>query len=171
MTGGLHLAPATSRGNAYRFFEQTVLDGVSRDFYDEYTERDLGDSARVWGLTSSTRTSWESVDIGDWVLFYTEENRYRYATRVTEKEHNAELGDAIRSELLGVPEDKSERDWDYLLFLEEPIGVSVSGDEVADLLDYGNRFPVRFLRVTDERMAALEQEYGDVESFVGAIRK
>jgi hypothetical protein len=91
------------------------------------------------------------------MLFYTRKNEYRHAARVIGKEHNPELSDAIRE---GMLEDVSdERDWDFLLYLDNPVSISVSGDEVAGLLDYGNRFPVRFIRVTDERLESLEGEY------------
>ena len=41
----------------------------------------------------------------------------------------------------------SGRDRDYQLLFDEPVDVSASGDTVAELLNYGNRFPVRFIRV------------------------
>lgn len=146
-----------------------MLDGVPSELHGEHTDEKLGSTARVWGLTSSIESTWDGVDEGDWVLFYTRENEYRHAARVIGKEHNPELGDAIREEML---EDVSdERDWDFLLYLDDPISVSVSGDEVADLLDYGNRFPVRFIRVTDTRLESLEAEWGDVDGFIDAIRE
>jgi len=166
---GLFLAPATDRKGAYGHFRKTVLDGVPTELHAEYTDEQLGTIARVWGLTSSIESTWDGVEEGDWMLFYTRENEYRHAARVIGKEHNPELGDAIRE---GMLEDVSdERDWDFLLYLDDPVSVSVSGDEVADLLDYGNRFPVRFIRVTDERLESLEGEYGDVDEFIKAIRE
>lgn len=170
MSGKLYLAPATRGGGVYRYFERTVLDGVGRDFYSDHSDVDRSENARVWGLTSSIEAAWESIDKGDWLLFYTRENEYEYAAQVAGKEHNPELGDAIREEILNA--DKSEnRDWDLLVFLEGPVSVSVSGDEVSDLLNYGNRFPVRFIRVTDERLESIEAEYDDVDAFIDAIRE
>jgi hypothetical protein len=170
MNGKLYLAPATRGGGVYRYFERTVLDGVDRDFYSDYSDADQGDNARVWGLTSSTEATWESTDEGDWLLFYTRENAYEYAAQVTGKEHNSELGDAIREKILDADESEN-RNWDLLVFLEDPLSVSISGDDVQELLDYGNRFPVRFIRVTDERLESLEAEYGDVGEFIDAIRE
>lgn len=166
---GLFLAPATDRKGAYEHFRKTVLDGVPMELYGRYSDEDLGSAARVWGLTSSIESTWETVNEGDWVLFYTQENKYEFATRVSAKVHNPDLGDAIRGEMLeGVSE---ERDWDFLLFLDDPISVSVSGKEVADLLDYGNRYPVRFMRVTNERLESLKSKYGDVDGFIDAVRE
>jgi hypothetical protein len=166
---GLFLAPATDRKGAYGHFRKTVLDGVPSELHGEHTDEESGSTPLVWGLTSSIESTWEGVEESDWVLFYTRENEYCHAARVAAKEHNPELGDAIRKEML---EDVSDdRDWDFLLYLDDPVSVSASGDEVADLLDYGNRFPVRFIRVTDERLESLKAEYGDVDRFINAIRE
>jgi len=166
---GLFLAPATDRKGAYGHFRKTVIGGIPIKLFGEYADVGLGSNARVWGLTSSIESTWEPIEEGDWVLFYTQENKYEFATRVSAKEHNPELGDAIRGEVL---EDVSEeRDWDFLLFLDDPVSVSVSGEEVADLLGYRNRFPVRFMRVTNERMESLKVEYGDVDGFINAVRE
>jgi hypothetical protein len=168
MTGKLYLAPATRGGGVYRYFRRAVLDGISRDFFRDYTEADHGDSARVWGLTSTIEASWDTIEEGDWLLFYTRENEYEYACCVQGKEHNPDLGDVIREEVLDADEGEN-RDWDFLVFLDDPVSVSVTGDEVSDLLDYGNRYPVRFTRVVGERLESLEADFGDVDGFVDAI--
>jgi hypothetical protein len=164
---GLFLAPATNRKGAYGHFRETVLGGVSREMYSKFIDEDLGSCAHVWGLTSSIKSTWENTDSGDWVLFYTRENQYEYAAQVRGKQHNPDFGDAIREELL---EDVSgDRDWDYLLLFNDPIEVSVSGKTVAELLGYRNRYPVRFIRVTSERLEEIESEYGGVDDFITAI--
>lgn len=166
---GLFLAPATDRKGAYGHFRKTMLDGVSTELYCKHTDKVSGTTAYLWGLTSSIKPTWEGVDQGDWVLFYTRENEYTHAARVIRKEHHPELGDTIREKIL---EDVSdERDWDFLLYFDEPISVGVSGDEVADLLDYGNKFPVRFIRVTSERLVSIESKYGGVDAFIDAIKQ
>lgn len=165
----LFLTPATDRKGAYGHFRKTVLDGAPNELHGEHTDEELESTARVWGLTSSIESTWDGVDEGDWVLLYTQENEYRHAARVIGKEHNPELGDAIREEMLEDVSDEWDRD--FLLYLDDPVSFSVSGDEVADLLDYGNRFPVRFIRVTDERLESLEGKCGDVDGFIDAIRE
>jgi hypothetical protein len=170
MSVKLYLAPATRGGGVYRYFERTVLDGVEKCFYSDYSDSDWGENARVWGLTSSIEAVWESIDEDDWILIYTRENEYEYAARVIGTEHNPELGDAIRDDVIDADESEN-RDWDLLVFLEEPISVSVSGDVVQEVFGYGNRYPVRFIRVTDERLKSLEAEYGDVAGFIDAIRE
>ncbi|PSQ48384.1 hypothetical protein BRD19_06935 [Halobacteriales archaeon SW_7_65_23] len=37
--------------------------------------------------------------------------------------------------------------------------------------DYGNRFPVRFIRVTNDRLEAIESGYDSVDGFVTTIRE
>lgn len=166
---GLFLAPATDRKGAYGHFRKTVLEGIPQEMYSNFIDEDWGSRAHVWGLTSSIKPTWESADKDDWVLFYTRENQYSHAARIKGKQHNPDFGDAIREEIL---EDvSSDRDWDYQLLFDDPIEVSVSGDTVAELLNYGNRFPVRFIWVTSERLEAIEFEYDGVDGFITAIRE
>lgn len=166
---GLFLAPATDREGAYGHFDKTVLDGVPRDLFSEKTHESWGDVLHIWGITSSIRSTWENVDEGDWVLFYTHPNKYQWAAQVRRKTHNPELGGKLRNQVLDDVDEN--RDWDFLLFFEEPVSISIRGDEVADLLDYGNNFPVRFIRVTDERMELLVNEYGDLKNFIDSARE
>lgn len=170
MTPGLFLAPATPRNGAYQFFETTVLDGVPRSFYQDYTDTDHGDPARIWGLTESIQTTWGHIDPGDWLLFYTETGYYQHASQVQSTEHNPELGDAILTELLNTSEEEQGRNWDNIIYLHDPVSVSISGEEVADLLGYGNNFPVRFTRVTKERLQYLHKGYVSVDEFIDHIR-
>ncbi|KAB7513524.1 hypothetical protein [Halosegnis rubeus] len=106
---------------------------------------------------------------GDWILFYTDSDQYEYAAKVAEKEHNPDLGDAIRTDILNL-ENNGDRDWDFLLILESPISISISGHKLAELLDYGNYYPVRFIRVTESRMQHLRKEYESVNEFIYKIR-
>ena len=164
---GLFLAPATDRKGAYGHFRETMLDGVSQEMYSNFIDEELGPCAHIWGLTSSIKSTWENADRGDWVLFYTQENQYEYAAQIKTKQHNPDFGDSIRRDCL--KDVSSDRDWDYLLLFDDPIEISVSGDNVAELFDYNNRYPVRFLRVINERLEAIESEYGGVDGFITAI--
>jgi len=170
MTAELFLAPATPRNGAYQFFETTVLDGVLRSFYQDYTDTDHGDPARIWGLTETIQTTWGHIDHGDWLLFYTETDEYGYAVQVESTEHNPDLGDAILTDLLNTSADEQGRNWDNIIYLDDPVPVSISGKTVSQLLDYGNDFPVRFIRVTDERLQSLHEKYGSVDEFIDHIR-
>jgi hypothetical protein len=170
VTGKLYLAPATRSGGVFRYLQITVLSGIQSDLYSNDLDSNRNQIIRVWGLTSSIKGSWDTIEKGDWLLFYTRENEYEYAARVIGKERNPELGNTIRNQVLDA--DKTEnRDWNLLVFLDEPVSVSVSGVEVAELFDYGNQYPVRFIRVTDKRLEALKGGYGDVEGFISVIEQ
>jgi hypothetical protein len=169
MNPSLYLAPATGRSGAYEYFERSVRTGVKQDFYSKFTDSKLGDPARIWGLTSSIQSNWETINKGDWFLFYTEENKYEYAAQVTGTEHNESLGEALRKEMLDTDHD-DYRDWDLLVFLNNPVPVTISGEQVQKLFDYGHRYPVRFTRVIDDRLDSLHAEYGDIDQFIDSIR-
>jgi hypothetical protein len=170
MTEKLYLAPATRGSGAYHIFKKSVQNGVSPDLYSDLTDTELNGTVSVWGIKSSMLASWQSIDIGDWLLFYTKRNEYEYAARVIDKDYNRELGDKIRSELFEI-HNRDERDWDLLVFLDKPVSVSITGKELADLLGYGNYYPVRFLRVTEERLENIKSRYGNPTKFVGHIRE
>lgn len=165
----IFLTPASKRKNAFEIFRRTVLNGIEQSIYSDYSDNNWGNLARIWGLTSSFESSWQNVNRGDWILFYTDSDQYEYAAKVAEKEHNPRLGDAIRTDLLNV-KNGEDRDWDFLLILEKPVSVSISGHKLADLLDYGNYYPVRFIRVTESRMENLREEYNSVNEFIKKIR-
>lgn len=164
---GLFLAPATDRKGALEHLRKTVLEGVPREMYSNFTDEDLRSCVHVWGLTSSIQSTWENIVRDDWVLFYTRENQYEYAVRVRGKRHHPDFGDAIREELLD--DVSGDRDWDYLLLFDDPIEISVSGETVAELFGYRNRYPVRFIRVTSDRLEAIESEYDGVDGFITII--
>lgn len=165
----LFLAPASRRNDAFEIFHETVLNGIERATYSNYSDSNWGDSISIWGLSSSFESTWQNVNRGDWILFYTDSDQYEYAAKVSDKERNPGLGDAIRTDLLNL-ENNGNRDWAFLLVLESPVPVSVTGHELADLLDYGNYYPVRFIRVTESRMDHLREEYDSVNEFIHKIR-
>jgi len=167
------LAPASrsSSGNrAYQHFEKTVLKGVSRQLCSQYSSEIQIDPVRVWGLKSSIKTAWEEIQVGDWLLFYTDSDTYRFGAQVLDTEFNPELGDAIRSDILDLHGSEEGSDWDCLVYLDDPVEINASGKEIANIFDYGNNFPVRFIRVTAERMDKLENEFDSVTSFVNSLR-
>jgi len=165
----LFLAPASRRDDAFKIFDRTALNGIERATYSNHSDNNWGDSVGIWGLTSSFESTWQNVNKGDWILFYTDSDQYEYAAKVAEKGHNPDLGDAIRTDVLNM-ENNGNRDWDFLLILENPVSVSISGYELADLLDYGNYYPVRFIRVTESRMQHLREEYESINEFIHKIR-
>lgn len=168
MSSTLYIAPATRGGNVYEYFDRTVLNGIKKEFYSDYTDENYTDIARVWGITSTFKTAWQGIKSDDWLLFYTRENKYEYAVQVSDKEHNPEMGDAIRRNIIDADE-RENRDWDLLIFLKEPVRVSVSGKTVAELLEYQNDYPVRFMRVIESRIVAVENQFGSVKSFIDSI--
>lgn len=165
----LFLAPVTDRKGAYGHFRKTMLNGIPDEEYSKFNDNELGSYAYVWGLSSTFTTTWENADENDWVLFYSKENQYEYAAQIKTKEHDPAFGDAIREHIL---EDVSgNRNWDYLLLFDEPIKISISGDKMAELLEYDIRYPVRFMRVANDQIKRVESKYNNVDEFISSIRE
>jgi len=169
MCENIFLAPATDRSEAYSIFLKTVCEGVPRELYINYTDSNYGEKARIWGLGESYESRLNGLDSGDWLLFYTESNQYTSAARVKGVEINSELGKVVRSDFLTDTVDN--RAWDILLFLEKPVSISISGRAIANLFDYSNYYPSRFIRVPEERLISVIDKYGDVDEFIAAIKQ
>lgn len=163
----LFLAPATRSGPAYGHFQKTVLNNSAHNLIKKHSTID-SNSDRLWGLTSTIEGSWETVDRGDWVLFYTQPNHYEYAAQVVGKEDNPELGELVREDILEDEKD-SEKDWTFLLYLDKPVSVSITGESISRMLGYKNDYPVRFIRVTQERLNSLREKYNSVDDFIKEI--
>ena len=164
----LFLAPATGRSGAYNHFCKTILEGVPQERYSQFID-EKKKHTRIWGLSSSFKSTWKNAKRGDWVLFYTQKNQYEYAGQIISKQHNSEFGESIREDFL--ENVSKDRDWDYLLFFDEPIEISVSGDTISELVNYSNSYPVRFIRVANKRLDVIETQYGGVDKFINSIRR
>lgn len=165
MDSKLFLAPATNR-EALQCLDRAVLEGFETNTRLNFPE-EVDTPVRVWGLIETILPTWKTIEEGDWILFYVDEDRYGYLTRIVGKCMDSELGESIRKEALG-DDFNGVRDWDCLVFLDEPVEVEVSGRKVANTFGYGNNYPVRFIRVTEERWES--SEFDSVEEFIDSIR-
>jgi len=173
MDSQIFLAPAsrsTSDNRAFLHLQRTVLDGLPAESFSEDFELVGREPVRIWGLKSSVKSEWELVDSGDWFLFYTDSNAYEYAAKVIDTEFNPDRGDKIREEFLDLHENELDSNWDCLVYFDDPVNIDVSGGEVADIFGYGNDYPVRFIRVTSDRIVGIENEFGGISEFIDFLK-
>jgi hypothetical protein len=168
LTENLFLAPASSDGFAYDHLQTAVVEGIREPEIQVQAEYEELVPLRVWGVSSGLETSWGHAKEGDWMLFYTGDNIYRYATRIVGKEHNPELGEVIRSEFLDVSELEQRRnqEWEYLFYLSEPVQIELSGTFLSGVLGYARTYCSRFQRVSNDRLEAIEDNFGNISSLV-----
>lgn len=167
MTQNLFLAPASSTGSAYSHLEKTVVDGISTRELEHYLIGDE-DHIRVWGITSGLKSTWDRAESGDWILFYTGDDEYRYAVQIQNKEENPQLGSEIRKNHLEVTdrEIKEEKEWHFLLYLGTPLRIELGARILSDWLNYERTYRSRFQRVPKKRLQTIEKKYGSIENMI-----
>lgn len=142
-------------------FRRTVENGLD---IDESAPSELQDyeRVRIWGTVSSQptqggggikRTAFRNMESDDILLFYSEGEFFATA-RVEQKFENPDIGEWAWN--------SPKSDWTYSL--QDFDSVSISKEEVWDLLGYDENFhPQGYSRVSDEAIDNLLQQYNSVE--------
>lgn len=167
----IYLAPCsrTSTENAYRYLQETVLDGVSPEDYPEIEELGFNEKVPVWGVVESNKSYWEQVRPGiDIVLFYSKPEVYTHLAVVDKKVKNADLADKVWEgyEGTGVVSDPSDP-WEYMMFLHSVERVDIPSDDVHNALEYEKmEYPMGFMRPADKRQNACRNKYESIFEFL-----
>jgi MoxR-like ATPase len=141
-------------------FQRTVIDGVSTDRIGRFTDRSFEEEkVRLWGTKASVEGSWESVDAGDFLIFY-RDGQYEYAAEVLGTERNEELGKEIW------PNYEDGAPWVCIIYLDEAVEIDVPSAEVHDLAGYDIDYPMGFAPLNEMGVGGLRGRYGSVEEFV-----
>lgn len=135
-------------------FEQTVSSPVSvPERVPEDLQRET--EARIWGTTEGRqkRTFFEEMEPGDPLLFYND-GEFFAAGRVGTAFENPSVGETLW-------ENKESR---FIYTVEDYQEISVSRERVATLLGYEEGWaPYRFLRVSQDAVNSLLQQYNSIE--------
>lgn len=167
MNQNLFLAPASTTGSAYSHLEKSVINGIETHNL-EYLPNKYKSRIRVWGLNRGLKHTWDRVESGDWILFYTGNNEYRYAAQIQDKEENSQLGSEIRDNHLKITEreEKDEKEWTLLLYLETPLSIELPAELLSEWLNYERAYRSRFQRVPKKRLQTIEEKYGTLEDLI-----
>ncbi len=155
----LFLAPC-SNDDAYAHLRDTVIRRVPTETVSEFSDRDFGhDVVSVWGNREGTRSSWEKIEDGDFLLFY-RQGEYIYGAEITGTETNSELAKELW------PDDEGDP-WKYIIYLKEPFKMDLSQDEINDLADYSENYNLMgFQSLNDEGIRNIGLRYGGVRDFL-----
>ena len=157
----IYRAPYAS-DEAFSNFERTVLEGLPVDEVAPYSDREFeSGSVRMWGTTVTG--SWRKIDPGDFVIFY-RSGEYEHAAEVVGTERNAELGRAVWPNYDGDP-------WDCLIYLKEPVEISVESAPLHDLAGYNVSHTQNFAPLNDMGLGAIRATYGSIDEFVYGDRE
>jgi 5-methylcytosine-specific restriction enzyme B len=113
----------------------------------------------AWGAEPGPKNAktWSQMQPGDGVLCVYD-NAYRFAATVVSTLHNPRMARAI----WGIDE-ASGNTWEYMYLLTKPEAIDRPVAEVIDLLSRGYR---GFTRIHPDRVAAIEDQFGDLETFM-----
>jgi hypothetical protein len=148
--------------------QDTVASEIAEDVYQDVTTIDRQGPTRLWGVVAGKANHWKAIQPDDWILFYVGYNKFEYAARVFDTEHNPELARTLWDDYLyPTGSDHPEEPWDYLIHLQEPVRRERSADIVRDALGYKANYDFPgFSKVADHRVRTLEAEYGGLAEFI-----
>lgn len=170
-SSSLFLTPCSKQGGesrAYRHLQDTVLGGVKKSTYSEYTNRDFGEQVAIWGATDGTKGTWDSLESGDYLLFYVGNENYRYAAEVLDKEENLELATELWPDFNTTTTggDDPHDPWRWIIFLNDPIEVEIDGREIHGFADHQINYTQRFMRLNNRGQRRIRDGFGDVEGYL-----
>lgn len=145
-------------------FDRRVLGQVPRSKYNQHTDQDLDDQARIWGYRDKGKSTWRQLSEGDYLLFYPGNKTYRYAARISGKEHNLDLGMA----LFETPDEPFE----YIVFLDSLYEISLDSEVLhKEYAGYKIGHPVRSQPFNDRTYEEILSRYESVEQYIEAHLK
>lgn len=163
MTAGLdiYLAPC-SNDDAQEHLNRTVIDGVDRDDYGQYTTVGFGDSVSIWGVKDGNRSHWQNIDAGDYIFFYTGDETYSQVVEVLATDQNEALAEHLWPGF--------EDTWEFIIYLSDPIPVEIDSEEIANFAGYERNYILGFQSLRDRAIDEIENGYGSIEGYINANR-
>lgn len=155
----LFLAPC-SNDDAYAHLKDTVLERVPIETVKKFSDRNFDhDVVSVWGNREGTSSSWETIEAGDFLLFY-REGEYIYGAEIIDTEENGELAEELW------PDDDGDP-WSYIIYLKEPFKLDISQDEINNLAGYAeNNVCQGFQSLNDQGIESIQDTYGSITGFL-----
>src|SRR5665213_273224 len=159
------LAPRSGE-KSYKNFLSTIKHGVPFDRIEPFLS-DEGktkvlqqDVIYAWGNREGTRSQWGKIEYGDKVIFYAK-GKLVMAGEVYFKQHSAKLALAMW------PRDEHGNPWEYTFFIKNLQYLSIPMPAFNRLVNFKSNSIVQgFINLRQERLDALKQQYGSVESFL-----
>lgn len=172
MNPGLVLASATSP-TEQEIFDSLVYRGIDRERLRPYI---IGEQERIvhaWPVPEADHVNTESIQSGDFVLFYRGSNRYSWAAQVSEVVTDRELAnDLAQYVTVEASEDvsPSQEFSDTVLLLDIPIPIELRSYTLHELLNINQDALTRTVVPSPESVSAIVDEYGSLEQLLQSVR-
>jgi len=164
----IFLAPRSNE-TAYKNYMSSMQGKPLDDFLPYLTEDEAGyllgnDRYFVWGTQPSKRSSWEKMELGDYIFFY-ERGRFISVGRLSFKKYSEELALSLwpKSADSGEP-------WSCVFFVEDIQNINLPISEFQDITGYTMDKVQGFMQVT--KASAIEgivRQFGSTEGFVNSL--
>lgn len=176
MTSGsqLFLAPCSRehKDETYENFERSVLNGVSPVDHPEIATTGFSEVVSVWGVVSGNQSTWERLNPGDVILFYTKSKTYTHLAEVIATEENQRLGESLWETYDGNRlVNNLDEPWPYVIYLSNIQRVSIPSPDLHNELGYSTFYPQSFMRPADERQEQIIKIYGSLHEFLDEFAK
>lgn len=159
----IFLAPCRN-DNASAHFYDTVHDGIDRELYSQYTDKEYGDSVAIWGTNKGGERFWKQMSEGDVVLFYLEKGVYPFGAKIRDTEENRELARQIwHSYDTGITK---EDEWPYVIYLKDPFALDIRSADLHDLAGWNIDYLINFTRLGEDAEKRISREFGSLRSYV-----
>lgn len=131
---------------------------------DEVAQLSGDDKFFVWGCQPSLKNRWDSMQYGDYVLFYAQ-GRFISVGTLKFKKMSEELALSLwpKSKESGEP-------WSCVFFVENINPINLPLDEFDEITGYSLRALQGFMRVSDsDALARINKRYGSNDAFISSL--
>lgn len=75
--------------------QESIIDGVRISEYRSHLSQNYGERVGIWGLPEKDLGRWLDIDPGDWVIFATDQDEWRYCLPVLDKVEDRSLAEKL----------------------------------------------------------------------------
>lgn len=164
----IFLAPRSNE-TAYKNYMSSMQGKPLDDFIPYLTDDEVSglqgnDRYFVWGTQPSKRSSWEKMELGDYVFFY-ERRRFISVGRLSFKKYSEDLALSLwpKSAESGEP-------WSCVFFVEDIQNINLPISEFDDVTGYTMDKVQGFMQVSKaSAVEGIVRKFGSAENFVNSL--
>lgn len=135
---------------------------------DDYQKLKSSAEIYFWGNKPNSKSKWEKIEIGDFILFYAKRKIVAYS-KIIYKIHNPKLAE----EIWGWTKTENGEDvlWEYLYFFEKPITTEIPFKELIEFADYNENFVIQgFTLYRLEGTEKIIIKYGSIKNYLNSFK-
>jgi hypothetical protein len=117
-----------------------------------------------WGNKPNSKSKWEKIEIGDFILFYSKRKIVAYS-KIVYKSQNPKLAEEIWG--WTKTENGEKVLWEYLYFFEKPINVEIPFKELLEFAGYSEKYVIQgFTSYSQKGTERINSKYGSIDNYL-----